>query len=608
MNAAFEEILTPPLRRALDGKAAIALVLIAPTAAWVASLQAYWKQRFGDRWHIFARDGSLRFEHKSSVGNSTVSSLLAEGRPVIGIAASPDILPTALTTSADHTVRLPAPNAAVLRRALESHLGKNVPTELPPAIGIGLDFHDLIAAFRPGSTSRQIINRIARATERLIEPDGGERLPSMQTAFEYGAARLWAMDLAQDVADYRAGRLSSWTQLSRALVVFGETGTGKTTFAKMVAKYLNLPIFIFSIADLFGNSDGALGGVVQATNSVFARAASAGCCVTVLDELDALPNRATLDARGRDWWLPVVTNFMVKLDFARNLPIIFIATTNYINRVDSALLRPGRFERSIEIRRPDLAGTNSILGHHMPELSGADIAELGRLLQGSTGAELMSVARDARRIARREERALRADDVMAVALPDEKMPPTRLRRICVHEAAHAIGILVLGCGKLRGIIVRTHGGAAGRTMTDHDDNDLPTPSDFEARVVTTLCGSVAERLLIGEASVGSGLDRQSDKAVATRLIASLHASGFGGELTFTSDQKSALKAVSRDKSLRRRVEADLVRLEKKAVRLVQRNRRAILAVADALAETRYLSGETIRLLFEDNSRSPSSKS
>jgi ATP-dependent Zn protease len=68
----------------------------------------------------------------------------------------------------------------------------------------------------------------------------------------------------------------------------------------------------------------------------------------------------------------------------------------------------------------------------------------------------------------------------------------------------------------------------------------------------------------------------------------------GDTLSFISDQHSVLTAVSHDKSLRRRVEADLARLEKEALRFVQSNRRAILAVADALAETRYLSGEAIR--------------
>ena len=91
-------------------------------------------------------------------------------------------------------------------------------------------------------------------------------------------------------------------------------------------------------------------------------------------------------------------------------------------------------------------------------------------------------------------------------------------------------------------------------------------------------------------------------AIATRMIASLHATGLGDDLAFTSDHRRVLKAVSRDKTLRRRVETDLVRLQKRAARLVRRNQDAIVAVANALAEKRHLSGEAIRILFEDNRR------
>lgn len=152
--------------------------------------------------------------------------------------------------------------------------------------------------------------------------------------------------------------------------------------------------------------------------------------------------------------------------------------------------------------------------------------------------------------------------------------------------------------------MKSHNGAAGRTTVVPDTDDLPTKRDFEDRVVATLCGRAAERLLVGEMSIGSGLDAQSDIAISTHMIAALHAStGLGGELAFTSDQHGALSAVSRDRSLRRRVEADLVRLEKEAERLVLRNRRAIVAIADALAMARHLTGDAIRKLFEDNSRS-----
>ncbi|APG12032.1 hypothetical protein BKD09_27215 [Bradyrhizobium japonicum] len=604
IDAIFEvaliKALTPALERSLSGKAALAIIVVVPTAAWVAPCKKYWERRFGTHWHILGRDGANRSEHKSTVGNSTVANGLAAGKSIVGIATSIDILPSTLTISADHTIYLSTPTGDVLRQVVERHFGRPVAAPVPALVGTGLDIDDLAAAFRPRSTSRQIFSRLERATKRRIGSEGDDRLPSLYSAVEYGAARQFFLDLANDLKDR-----VPFSQLSRSVVLFGETGTGKTTLAKLVAKHMNRPLLAYSIADLFARSDGALGGVVQATNAMF-DTISTQSCVFLLDELDALPDRATIASRGRDWWLPVLTNFMLRLDAAfsrggsgRGDETIFIACTNYLDRIDSALLRPGRYEKAIEVRRPDLAGTISILSHYLPEIESGERAELGRLLEGSTGAELMMLTRDARRIARRQDRSLRADDVRAVALPDEAMPPARLRRICLHEAGHAVGILVLGCATLLGIVVRTRDGAAGQTTSVQDDGDLPTRRDFEARVVATLCGRVAEHLLVGEISVGSGLDERSDIAIATRMIASLHAStGLGGELTFTSNLEGVLDAVSRDKSLRKRVEADLVRLEKDAERLVKHNRRAILAIADALAETRYLSGEAVRKIFE----------
>lgn len=161
----------------------------------------FWKRRFGDRWHVVARDGGNRAEHKSTLGNSVIAKALAEGRPVVGIATSTSMLPSTLIASVDQTINLATPTGGTLKKVVERQLGRAVAFPVPSLVGIGLDIDDLAATFRPGSTSRQIVSRVERATTRKIGSDDDDRLPSLETAFEFGATRSWALDLAQDLED-----------------------------------------------------------------------------------------------------------------------------------------------------------------------------------------------------------------------------------------------------------------------------------------------------------------------------------------------------------------------------------------------------------------------
>lgn len=605
LDAALQDATPPALRQCLVTKAVEAIVALVPSSAWVAPLESYFIRHFHAPWYVIARDGMSRQGHKPSSGNCEVARALSEGRPVLGIAPSLEYLPSALAAAADFTLPIATPNAEMLRNILAAYFAKPADIELPLGIGAGLDFNDFVAAFRPGSSPQQIVDRLARATSRQIGSDD-QRLPALETAIEYGEARKWALEFARDISDFRKG-LIGWSDMPRGIVLHGETGTGKTLFARMIAAHAGLPLIAFSIADLFAKNEGDLGAVVNATNAIFARAAAAAPCITFCDELDALPNRATLSGRALSWWGPVCDNFLVKLDGVLAAPrekIFFIGCTNYIDRIDAALLRPGRLERAIEISRPDLAGTVHILRHYLPELALKDSLALGQLLEGSTGAELMMVARDARRISRRSGRRLRAEDVRAAALPHDPIPPAKLRRICIHEAAHAVGTLVLSSGKLRGILVHCKQGAAARTMVAPGDfDDLPTRKIVEATVVVALCGRAAEQCFFREASVGSGGDDKSDLAMATHLIASLHTSaGLGGTIVYTSDHDAALQAVRRDQNLRRRVNRQLNKLQKRARRVVERYRDSINEIAEALAAARYLSADSVREMFERRSQ------
>jgi cell division protease FtsH len=600
--AAFLEATSGGVRRLLKDTTSLALVVLVPGRSWIEPVKTLFVARFGERWYAVETDTSKTIQQKAE-RNKDVAHYLARGYPVVGFAVERDALPTALTTAADLTIRMNTPRCSTIGRVIRLFTGKPAPAEIDENVAFGLEFHDLLTAFRPNSSPAEIVERLRKAAAAVRGASTNERLPKLEEAIEYGEARTWGMALARDIADYRAGRLD-WQDVDRGAVLFSEPGLGKSIFARILAQACGVPLVAFSIADLFANSPGFLDSVIKASRAMFERAAAmAPCCILFLDEIDALPNRATMSSRGRDWWTSVVTDFLLSLDNAvagKRAGIVVIGATNYIEGVDAAILRPGRLERMIEIKRPDFAGAANILRFHLNgELSDTDLSEIAHLMDGFTGAEIMMAVRGARRIARYAGRKLGRDDLLECVAPVEDVPPDALNRSCIHEAAHAVASLAVPSGILKRSIVGSTASSVGRTLIEMDTDDLLTRDSVERRAVVLLCGRAAEQILIGNAGLGAGGDDDSDLAQVTRFVATLHASaGLGETLTYTVSYQDALLAVRTDRELRIKVEQHMRALEARANELVHRNRDAIVAVADRLRTHRQLSGEEVRRIVE----------
>jgi cell division protease FtsH len=492
--------------------------------------------------------------------------------------------------------------------------GRRLATVIDEGVVAGLAFHDLVAAFRAKSSPIEIVARLRKASAAVAGPGSTDRLPKLQDAVEYGTARTWGIALAKDINDYRAGRLD-WQCVDRGAVWYSEPGLGKSMYAHILAQACGVPLLAYSIADLFASSPGFLDSVIKSSRAMFERAAAIAPCILFLDEIDALPNRATMSPRGADWWTPVVTDFLLSLDNAvagKRAGIVVCAATNNIQGVDAALLRPGRLERAIEIRRPDHAGVVNILRHHLDgELGGADLTDVAHLMDGSTGAEIMMAVRGARRIARSAGRVLQLEDLVQSVAPVDEIAPAALKRICIHEAAHAVASLVVPSGILKRCAVGSSGASAGRTLIENEVSDLMTRDAIERRAVVVLAGRTAERVLIGDASVGAGGDDDSDLAQVTQLIATLHCSaGLGDTLAYIVSHRNALSAVRGDRKLRSKVEQHLQMLQTRTDQVVHRYRDPIIAVADRLRMCRRLSGDEIRQIVNatpassDNAMAP----
>lgn len=600
-EAAVRAVVDDDLMDRLSGGEPLVVAVRVPTSAWVKPIEGFFK-RLAGRAHVVTRDGSDRTRHKADFGNEGVADALAEGKSVVGIATSPTLLPGSLVAGSDVTIDIVV-EGNVVNDAIARFVG--APARPPAVEGLGaLDFGDIVVNFRAGSGAADIAGRLKRAADRRNAPRQ-DRLPKLSDAVEFGEARDFGLSLGEDVQAYRQNNLK-WSDIAgHANCVFaGDPGLGKTYFARILAEHLGVPLIVGSLSDIFANTAGYLDSVVKGVRDLFQRADAAKAAL-FLDELDALPSRANLDARYLSWWAPVIAEFLLLLDSATsgNCEMRFVwAATNHVDRIDPALLRPGRLDRVIHFRPPGPEGIASILRHHLDgDLAGIDLAVMGRLGLGRTPAELAAVVKVARRAARAERRALVHEDLVEALAPKADLDTATLRRIAIHESGHAVVGLALGIDEL--VVVEAIGttGAWGRTLMRRRAG-IETRADVEGRATVNLGGRAAEVVVYGgDCSANAGGDGSSDLGLATRAVCSLRASmGLGDGLAYLADPADATALLHMDPVLRAAVEADLKRLHAGAVDIVVHHRAALDAIAEALMARRHLSGEEARAIFHAN--------
>lgn len=611
IGAAFEASVSKETFRKLEHNQALAAIVVVPSPAWVGPMKDYFRANFGGRWLLIARDGKSRTQN-ADVGSDEVSRSLARGSCVAGISADTMLLPRAMLSAVDITIRVGVPTPAVLATAI-ARFAKRSPKGLPPGLGIGLDLPDMVACFRPGSGPAKIVQRLQAATLASRGETVEDRLPALKDAVEYGEARVFGIQLARDVAAFREGR-AKWSDLQKGICLVSEPGCGKSLYARILAHECGVPIVVTNVAEWFTKS-GYLDDVIRSMRSVFERCAALAnpCSIAFLDEIDAVPNRDDLNSsnsgsRNKDYWLPLITDLLLRLDNSMGSSstgsprhgVIVVAATNNPHGVDPALLRPGRLEKMVRLERADAAGVENMLRFHVAgDLADRHLREIAEMMERSTGAEVMALVREARRIARHAGRPLAAGDLRAALLTAEKIPLRTDWRICLHEAGHAVTALAMRYGRVSHCVVGARTGSANRTLVQADENDLPTRRTIEDRATMFLGGRAAERVLLatGE-SIGGGGDEGSDIGLATEAISSLHLTwGVGGTVAFLGSRKDALEAVRYDRSLREVVEADLQRLQQRADKIVDKYRDAVIAVAKALQRRRHLSGDAVRAIF-----------
>jgi ATP-dependent Zn protease len=336
----------------------------------------------------------------------------------------------------------------------------------------------------------------------------------------------------------------------------------------------------------FTVGDGALGGVAKNIKLFVDQVIASAPAIGFLDELDAIPNRATMDNQGRDWWTPVITLFQTEIDRLRKSgrPVLLLGATNFYHHLDAALIRPGRMQQRISVLP---AGTESevmaLLRFYLGDgLADEELGKLARVGLGSTPATVEAWVKEARAVARSLGRSVQFGDLLAQMLPRDGRTADDIRTIAFHEIGHAIVGHRLGF-KLDRVTIVPSGGSGGYTRAMLS-SIVPTWERICDLVAMTLGGRAADVVLGSGPNAGAENDLANATAI---LLNAIERQGLHGSLVHRLD-----RGIHRSEIMEL-VDAHLNTLLKRAVAIIEADRKLAEKLAEQLVSERILSGDDI---------------
>ncbi len=325
-------------------------------------------------------------------------------------------------------------------------------------------------------------------------------------------------------------------KIPKGCLLVGPPGTGKTLLAKAVAGEAGVPFFSISGSEFV---EMFVGVGASRVRDLFEQAKASAPCIVFIDEIDAVGRqRGAGMGGGNDEREQTLNQLLTEMDgFEGNTGIIIIAATNRPDVLDSALLRPGRFDRQVTVDRPDYAGRLQILNVHARGKTigkDVDLDRIARRTPGFTGADLSNLLNESAILAaRRSLTEISMDEVndaidRILAGPEKKdrvMGERRKELVAYHEAGHAIvGALMPDYDPVQKVSIIPRGNAGGLTWftpnEDRMDSGLYSRSYLQNQMAVALGGRVAEELIYGEDEVTTGAsnDLQQVANVARQMV------------------------------------------------------------------------------------------
>ncbi|HDJ29777.1 MAG TPA: ATP-dependent metallopeptidase FtsH/Yme1/Tma family protein [Candidatus Acetothermia bacterium] len=410
-------------------------------------------------------------------------------------------------------------------------------------------------------------------------------------------------------------------KLPKGVLLVGPPGTGKTLLAKATAGEAGVPFFSISGSEFVEMFVGVGAARVR---DLFEQAKRKAPCIVFIDEIDAIGRARTgVGAIGtNDEREQTLNQLLTEMDgFEPNQGVVIMAATNRPEVLDPALLRPGRFDRQIQVGLPTEEGRKQILAIHTRHVKlGADV-DLDRLAQitaGFSGADLANIVNEAALLAvRRNAEAITMDDFdraieRVVAGLEKKVPlkPEIKRRVAYHEGGHAlVAALLPHTDPVHKVnIIPTAKGALGYTLQrPEEDQYLLSEEELRERLAVLLGGRAAELLVFGEASTGAANDLDQATNLARRMVTEFGMTdalgpvryapeaGYLGAPTGVRPEVSPETANLIDKETRRLVEE----AQSRAISLLREHKTALERVAALLQEREVISGEEIQKIIAE---------
>ncbi|NES95486.1 MAG: ATP-dependent zinc metalloprotease FtsH [Desertifilum sp. SIO1I2] len=416
-------------------------------------------------------------------------------------------------------------------------------------------------------------------------------------------------------------------RIPKGVLLVGPPGTGKTLLAKAIAGEAGVPFFSISGSEFV---EMFVGVGASRVRDLFKKAKENAPCIIFIDEIDAVGRqRGAGIGGGNDEREQTLNQLLTEMDgFEGNTGIIIIAATNRPDVLDSALLRPGRFDRQVTVDAPDVKGRLEILDVHSrnkklaPEIS---LEAIARRTPGFTGADLANLLNEAAILtARRRKDAITmleindAVDRVVAGMEGTPLVDSKSKRlIAYHEVGHAmVGTLIKDHDPVQKVTLIPRGQAQGLTwFTPSEDQSLVSRSQLLARISGALGGRAAEEVIFGDAEVttGAGNDLQQVTGMARQMVTRFGMSDLG---PISLEGQSAEVFLGRDlmtrseysEEIASRIDAQVRSIVEhcydEAKRIMRENRVVIDRLVDLLIEKETIDGEEFRQIVAEYTQVP----